>query len=440
MCRDPTRVPLLKKAPSISTVVMATALVVLVALGIAFGSSGGDHAAPNPTGAVVAKVRPIAERVQTVRGLRFKTIPKPVVVTPQQTREAQLKDLDRSYPAAQRRADAELLELLGLVPSGTDLRKVLGDVSGEQVAGYYDTRRKRLAVVSGDTAGNAVLAEITLSHELDHALDDQHFHLKDSTGGTDDSGSAYTALVEGTATEVMDLYAQRYLPPGSGLLSALAALGPAASGTQSIPPYLQSSLEFSYTGGESFVQALRRAGGGTWRLVNRALGKRPPVSTEQIMHPEKYLKGERPLPVRIGPLGLGAGWKRAERGSVGEFDTRALLKLGTDSATAANAAAGWGGGRFELWTNAAAAAGCSDPCRRADALVMRWRWDTPNDAREFDAALPLYLVKGLSARAAGPAQWSVGDGGAAIGVRGDSTTLAFAPSPQQAAALAARHR
>src|SRR3954454_23916196 len=182
---------------------MACALVVLVGVGIAFGTRGSDHASASPADAVVAQVRPIAERVQAVRGLRFKTIPKPVVVTPQQTRQAQLEDLDKSYPAAQQRADAELLELLGLVPSGTDLRKVLGDVSGEQVAGYYDTRRRRLAVVNGKAAGNAVLTQITLSHELDHALDDQHFNLKDSTGGTD-SSSAYTALVEGTATAVMD--------------------------------------------------------------------------------------------------------------------------------------------------------------------------------------------------------------------------------------------
>ncbi len=431
---------MLKKAPSVSTVVMAAALIALVALGIAFGSSGGGSSSGSPADAVVAKVRPIAERVQLVRGLRFKTIPKPVVVTPQQTREAQLKDLDKSYPPAQRHADAELLELLGLVPPGTDLRKVLGDVSGEQVAGYYDTRRKRLAVVNGDAAGNAVLTEITLAHELDHALDDQHFELRDSSGGTDDSSSAYTALVEGTATAVMDVYARRYIAPGSGLLSALAALGPSAAAADSIPPYLQSSLEFSYTGGENFVDALRQEGGGTWRLVNRAFAKRPPVSTEQIMHPDKYLKGERPLPVRIGPLGLGAGWKRVSRGSVGEFDTRELLKLGTDSPTAATAAAGWGGGRYELWTNAAAAKGCSDPCRRADALVLRWRWDTPGDAREFDAALPLYLVKGLSARAAGPARWSIGTGGAAVAVRGDSTTLAFAPSPGRAAALVATRK
>src|SRR5690349_407821 len=113
---------MLRKTPPLSDLVMAAALIALVGFGFAFGSSGGGHAASSPADAVVAKVRPIAERVQAVRGLRFKTIPKPVVVTPQQTQAAQLKDLDKSYPAAQRRADANLLELLGLVPAGTDLR------------------------------------------------------------------------------------------------------------------------------------------------------------------------------------------------------------------------------------------------------------------------------------------------------------------------------
>jgi hypothetical protein len=405
-------------------IVVGGTLVALVAIGIAFGTRGDQPL--DPADAVLAQVTPIAHRVEAIRGVRFRRVPRPVLVTPAQTRDLQLRDLDRTYPAARRSADEHVVETLGLVPHGTDLRKVLGDVSGEQVAGFYDTRRKRLAVVDGPVASNSVLTEITLAHELDHALDDQRFGLRDDTAGTDDRTSAYTALIEGTATAVMDEYARRYIPPGSALLSVFSAVGPKTP----IPPYLQRSLEFSYTGGERFVSALRDADGGRWALVNRALAKRPPDSTEQVMHPEKYLRRERPLPVRIGPLGLGAGWKRTSAGAIGEFDTRELLKLGTDPATAATAAAGWGGARYEQWENGA-----------ARVLVLRWRWDTPGDAREFDAALPLYLLKGLKASAAGPARWTVRDpGGAAIDVSGGVTTLAFAPSPEQAAALAAQRR
>jgi hypothetical protein len=399
--------------------------VLLVVGGIAFGGHGDDR---SPAAKTVAAVGPLAQRVQTVRGLRFKRVPKPAVVTPAQTREQQLADLDRDYPPAQRHADEALLETLGLVPEGTDLRDVLGSVASDQVAGYYDTKRKRLAVVDGPAAQNGVLTEITLAHELDHALDDQNFGLRDDTAGTDDRSSAYTALVEGTATDVMDEYARRYIPPGAALLSAFSALG-AAGSTGGIPRYLQDSLEFSYTGGERFVSALRDADGGGWRLVNRAFAKRPPDSMEQVMHPEKYLRRERPLPVALPALHLGAGWKRTSRGTVGEFDTQELLRLGTDRATAQAAAAGWGGAAYEQWQNG-----------DSRVLVLRWRWDTPLDASEFDAALPLYVVKGLKGSAAGPARWKLDHGGAAIAVDGSATTLAFAPSPQQAAALAAQRR
>src|SRR3954469_8253871 len=268
---------MVKKALGLPDVVIVALLVALVALGIAVGSGGKDES--DPAAAVVSEVRPIAQRVARIRGLSFKEVPRPEVVSQAHTREVQLRELDSSYPAAERTADAELLATLGLIPRGTDLRKLLGDVSGEQVAGFYDPRRKRLAVVDGPAAKNRVLTEITLAHELDHALDDQRFGLRDDVPSTDDRASAYLALVEGTATAVMDGYARRYIPPGAALLSAFSALG-GGSSTGDIPPYLQHSLEFSYTGGEHFVSALREAAGGRWTLVNRAFAKRPPASME----------------------------------------------------------------------------------------------------------------------------------------------------------------
>src|SRR4051812_49102316 len=253
----PRRAPRMRKMTlGTPELVIAGALVALVAVGIAFGSRGGGDTR-DPADAVVAAVRPIALNVERIRGVRFRRIPRPELVTPAETRAAQLHDLDKTYPAAQRRADTDLLTMLGLIPPDTDLRQILGDVSGEQVAGFYDTRRKRLAVVNGPTGQNEVLTEITLAHELDHALDDQRFGLREDVAGTDDGTSAYTALVEGTATAVMDEYAQKYIAPGRALLSVFSALGPAAGSADSIPSYLQTSLEFSYSGGERFVKALR---------------------------------------------------------------------------------------------------------------------------------------------------------------------------------------
>jgi hypothetical protein len=383
-------------------------------------------------------VRPIAHRVEQIRGLRFKRLPQPVIVTAAETRAASLRDLDRGSPPAERQAAAQVLELLGLLKPGTDLRSVAGDVGGEQVAGYYDTRRKRLAIVAGPVASDSATSEITLAHELDHALDDQRIGLRDVTSaGADDAVSAYTALVEGVATAVMDDYARRFIDPGALLGSAFSSLGPSASATGKIPPYLLSSLLFSYVSGERFVNRLRAVAHG-WKLVNYALRSRAPASTEQVIHPEKYIVDERP--VRVVENGvrrlLPPSWRRTAHGTIGEFDTDQLLKLGVPAGAAGDAAAGWGGGTYELWAPAAVSGSCPSPCRAQSALVVSWVWDTPADAAQFDSAIGSYVVNGVGGRAAGPDTWMVDGGAAAVSRRGLTTTLAFAPGTALATRLA----
>src|SRR4051794_32842931 len=112
-------------------------------------------------GAVVDVAR-TAARVERIRRLRFRTRPVPQIVSPARARREGLADLDRSYPAAQRHADEEVLTLLGLLDPGTDLRKVSAAVYEGQVAGYYDPRSGRLRVVRGAATAGRALTEITL--------------------------------------------------------------------------------------------------------------------------------------------------------------------------------------------------------------------------------------------------------------------------------------
>ena len=98
--------------------------------------------------------------------------PRPAEVSPAQAQRDGLEDLDRSYPAARRRADEEVLKLLGLLEPSVDLRKVSASIFGEGVAGYYDPRNGRLRIVRGAQTADRVLNEITLAHELTHALED----------------------------------------------------------------------------------------------------------------------------------------------------------------------------------------------------------------------------------------------------------------------------
>jgi hypothetical protein len=175
------------------------------------------------------------------------------------------------------------------------------------------------------------------------------------------------------------LVMQQYLLRHIGTEQALSGLvGSALQTGPELPPFLEQQLIFPYLSGLEFVSALQREGGGTWKLVDLADRVRVPESTEQVLHPEKWVAVESPLPVRLD-VELGADWKRTARGTWGEWQTRELLESNGDAA-----AAGWGGDRYELWQRGACAAA---PCRDADVLVMKWRWDTPEDAREFEAAV-----------------------------------------------------
>ena len=315
-----------------------------------------------------APVEVIAKRVEALRGVRFTRLPQPLTVTPETAQAEGLADLDRGYPAAERQADETIYELLGLVPEGTDLREISASLFGEQVAGYYDPRTGRLRVVEG-TGGNRVLDEVTLAHELTHALEDQVFALDtDVAEETGDAGYAYRALVEGTATAVMLEYAGRHFKADEaigGLLSSAFSV----TSTTPLPPFVQASFTWPYMGGQAFVEELYAKANRSWRLVDVALRSRPPASTEQVLHPQKWLAVEQPLPIAPLDLRLPAGFDRVAAGVFGEWQTGQLLG-------APDAASGWGGDRYELWTRAG-----------DKALAIRWRWDTPQDADEFMTAL-----------------------------------------------------
>ena len=386
-------------------VVMAVLLVILVAIG--FATDGGDEPAAAPR---AAPVPVIAHRVEALRDLRYDTVPKPVEVTAATARREGLDDLDRSYPPQQRRADEQVLKLLGLIEPDADLRDLTGSLFEQGVAGYYDPRDGRLRVVTGTGTGTRVLTEMTLAHELTHALEDQRFGLEEPKG-SDDRALARTAMIEGTATALMYAFVQRYFTSEEKLGGLLGA---AFADTGGLPPFLEAQVVFPYVGGNTFVDELLRRADGRWNLVNLAYEAHPPSSTEQVLHPEAYFDADRPdrVTLRAGAV-LGKGWTRATAGTWGELQTRELLATGVGGA--AGAAAGWGGDRYELWQSDAGL---------GDVLVMRWRWDTPRDEREFAGKLREWVRDKLGGQAT------------AVVKRRGAVTLAIAPDARLAGRLA----
>jgi hypothetical protein len=381
---------------------------------------------------LAAQVPEISRGVEKIRKLRYRKIPRPRVIgVPALTRLFAAQDR-QGNAARGEQAGESALRLLGLIAPDESLSDADSQLAG-QTAGAYDPKTKRLYIVRTPEAGDPALVQITLAHELDHALDDQNFGLPDSNDITDDRGIAQGALVEGTATEVMLLYAERFIDPAALLKAATDPQLLEDASSSGLPKSIEGDLNFEYFRGRKLVAALRKLS-GRWNLVNIAFASRPPISTEQVMHPFKYLTYERPLPVavHVGAV-LPAPWRNLPGGVIGEFDTYQLLKLGSPQRVARRAAAGWGGQRTQLWRRGSAP--CPGACRSRNALIAAWRWDTVADRRQFDRAADGYLVSGLGAHRRAPGLWSLKGSWVALDGGGSRSTIAFAPRARLAKRL-----
>ena len=401
----------------------------------------GDRSAPAPTpgeeldAAAAAELAleltpEVASRIAQMRGLEFEEVPLPRVITGERLSEIAEDDFRERVgdPVEALAADTAIARIVGILEPGEDLLGLV-EGTGDLAAAVWDTREQRLYVVAEAAASGPATLELFLAHELVHALEDQALGLPEpDPDAEDDATIAERALVEGTATALMSEYAARFIDP-LALGSEALGLDP---GTEGLPDFAVEQLEWTYFGGAEFVERLHELGGG-WDLIDNALESRPPESSEQVLHPLKYVRDEDPAPITIGGEPLRArGWTRGDEGTLGELATRQLLALGVDDAEAERGAEGWSGDRYELWTRGVDPIDCEGTCRSDLALVIRWRWDTPADAAEFHRAARTYVEEGLGGEQAGDAAWEVDEGWVAIAAEPGSTSLTFAPSRELA--------
>ena len=245
------------------------------------------------------------------------------------------------------------------------------------------------------TAAVGPADESTYAHEFTHQLQDQHFDL-DKLGidvsDQSDRSLARLALVEGDATSAQTTWMTQTLTSQELGEVFAAGLDPAAlEAFNNAPEYLRETALFPYQEGLAFVMRLVATGG--YPAVDAVFAD-PPDSTEQILHPDKYVNREAPIAVKI-PAGLakkiGAGWTEVGQDTLGEMLLRLWLKIGgTAGADATKAAAGWGGDRLALYRN---------PDGKT-AIVLVTDWDTAADATEFDTAARAALA-GVQTTSAG---------------------------------------
>ncbi len=281
----------------------------------------------------------------------------------------------REFPPEVLRREGQLLQLMGFAPPTFDYLGEMMRLLEAQLEGFYEPKNGTMYLAS-DLRGTQ--AQATLAHELVHALQDQRWDLKARSNyrpGRGDETLALAGLAEGDATSammdfVMAEQGRTALDLPDDLLRELMKSGIGMAEIETVPHILRTTLVAPYVEGIAFVNALRRKGG--WPMVNRAW-ERPPASTEQILHVEKWEAQESAISVPAPAAHtLGPDWKLDDEDTFGELGFALTFAEWMDAEEARVAAAGWGGDRSAVYTK-------NDTL----ALAVHCRYDASKPAAAF---------------------------------------------------------
>ena len=376
---------------------------------------GDDLADKNDTVEAVLRYKLGFEQILPgMRKVKFKHEVKRDVTARESLRDLVKKEMDEDATPEEQAASELGMKALGLIPRDLNLKEVQSAVLAEEIAAFYDPKTKTMHLIREPEKGkekprglfesllrggggfNKDENKTVIAHELTHALADQNFDLTkmmSATKGDDDRSQAVLAVIEGEATMTMlgasmqDWDGKLIVElPGEDLDRAFRFMGPmlniaGGKALRDAPPILAESMIFPYLKGVVFCVTIANRGG--WKAIDAAY-KNPPLSTEQVLHPEKYRGPKLDLPthVDLGKLDPGPGWKELGRNVVGEMQAGILLRKQGGKASAT----GWDGDRFAVFSADAGRLG----------LVWLSTWDTEADARKFALAYGRFQTSKLA--------------------------------------------
>jgi hypothetical protein len=345
-----------------------------------------------PKSKLFEQVGPILEGLSQITGWKVER-KVPAEILRQADFKRMMQDHMKDDSPREVRAEEQTLKMFGLVPPNFNLVGETVDLLSEQAAAFYDYNKKRLFIL--DSTKDDEEAHLALVHELAHALADQHHNLgKYMKEGNpdDDASTARQAVMEGQATWLSWAYLF-WTRTGRGeipanrldeLANSAGAEGPVYS---SAPLYIRESLVFPYNRGILFQDAVfRKLGRGAFEEVF----DHPPVSTQQILHPDTYFSKLKPDMTEAPTLDAALGKPAAKQfreladGALGEFDVSALLRQYTEELAGAAEAAHFRGGSYRLYEN---------KHDKHPVLTFVLDWDSPEAARTF-VAMYRQVLKG----------------------------------------------
>jgi hypothetical protein len=455
---------------------LALSIGAVAGAGWAGGPGGAALAAEKAGGradqtkAISAQTDAITEDVARLRGLKFLER-VPVRVLSLSEFESMLREkIDVELSSTRARGLNLGLQAFGWVEPPFEIRESFLDLIVTQAAAVYDPETDTYLFIEG--VSDSVLVDMISSHELVHAVTDQHFDLdrllmRPAREGklNEDETQAVRFLVEGDATYVMMMRAvmgmlggMKALAPNSPIdeatlasslrisLEALAGmpysnqvesmlagaaalggrLGASAAALDSLPVVLVRPLLDAYLRGALLICDLKARGG--WASVD-SLYRNPPVSTEQVLHFDKlYPERDAPRQVRIEAPGSAApGVRVLCEETLGELYARTLFEAGGMDNEAAELAAGWDGDRLVV-------------AERDTSWTAVWvtLWDAESEASAFEDGLKRHLGRRAATTPNGENRWDVRGRPTLVGRRGDRAAIVQAGDLKTAEELIAR--
>jgi hypothetical protein len=369
--------------------VRARVVVALCSLGLGLlgacsrdkGVSAQTSATAN-AGPYATQVGEAVPRIEKAIGLKFKTPPTVERRSKDEVRSFLMQKFNESMPTAEISGIERTYRRFGLVSDTLQLRPFMLELLTEQVVGYYDPATKVLYVVDG---ADPTMVNVTVTHELVHALQDQYLNLDSiqKITGDNDRQTAAQAVIEGQATfeqvQAMlgtnDLAAK--LPGGWDRVRDMIREGQSGMPVFSAAPMIiQETLIFPYLSGAEFMRHFEEMRPGKVPFAEM------PLSTEQILHTAAYFDSPDPPTVVTLPE-LTGGARSVYSNNLGEFETRLFLfQHLQDQNGAIRGAAGWDGDRFVLYDT-----------KGGDGITWVTVWDTRVDAGEFFDLLDTLILK-----------------------------------------------
>jgi hypothetical protein len=341
----------------------------------------------------IAAADEVLGQMSEITGLKLLTPLKKSLRSRDEIRGYVIKQMNEEKNTAERYADQRSAEAFGLLPKNFDLDTFMVNVLTEQIEGLYDPATHEFYIADWSPLDDQ---RMVMAHELTHALEDQHFQIEKwsrAARPNDDAELARDAVLEGSAMAAM----VDFLMLGTGRsLKDLPDFDPSmligdlgsTPTLKDAPPFIKDALIFPYISGLNFSAAVMRNAG--WDALAGVFEK-PPVSTQQILHPGLYKSGKIPAVVALPPLEklLGKDWVKLDENLMGEFGWKEVFKQFLDADRAKTLASAWDGDRYSIF---------EQKQTKKLILVTRLQMDSEEHAARFVGQYSEALEKKYSQR------------------------------------------